>query len=173
MSSPHRAPRLTGLAPAIGSNARVLVLGSMPGAESLRLQQYYAHPRNAFWRIVDDVFAIPQTVSYALRMTALNDVGIAVWDVLAECRRRGSLDAAIDPDSVRPNNVAGLLRAHLGIARIVLNGGLAAKAFKTHIATDRAIPETIEVIAMPSTSPANAAMTYAEKLARWRTALVG
>lgn len=170
---PTAAPRLTGLAPAIGKGARILVLGSMPGAESLRLQQYYAHPQNAFWRIVEEVHAIPRTLPYEARMAALNAAGVAVWDVLAECTRPGSLDAAIDVASARQNDIDALLRAHRGITRVVLNGGFAERTFRRRITLDVATARRIEVAPVPSTSPANASIPYATKLARWRAALVG
>ena len=149
----------------------MLVLGSMPGAESLRLQQYYAHPRNDFWRIVEDLLAIPRALDYARRMADLNRAGIAVWDVLAECVRPGSLDASIEAATARPNDIAALLRAHATIDRIVLNGGFAEKTFRRRIAIDAAIGADIRLIPVPSTSPANASIPYPVKLARWRDAL--
>lgn len=168
---PAPAPRLTGLAPAIGDGARVLVLGSMPGAESLRLQQYYAHPQNAFWRIVEALYGIPRALAYDARMAALNEAGVAVWDVLAECTRLGSLDASIEAATARPNDIATLLRMHRGIDRIVLNGGFAAKTFRSRIASATPIPPNVLVAQAPSTSPANASIPPATKLARWREAL--
>jgi TDG/mug DNA glycosylase family protein len=170
-SAPESSPRLTGLPAAIRGGARLLVLGSMPGAESLRLQQYYAHPRNDFWRIVEDLLAIPRTLDYRARITALNQRGVAVWDVLAECVRPGSLDASIDVTTARANDIAALLRAHSGIDAIVLNGGFAEKAFRRRIATDGALSPHVRVVAVPSTSPANASIPYATKLARWHDAL--
>jgi TDG/mug DNA glycosylase family protein len=165
------SPRLTGLPPAIRDGARVLVLGSMPGAESLRLQQYYAHPRNDFWRIVEDLFAIPRSLDYEVRMTALNERGVAVWDVLAECVRPGSLDASIDMASALANDIGALLHSYPGIDRVVLNGGFAERTFRRRIAIGGAIPARLFVTTVPSTSPANASIPYAAKFARWRDAL--
>lgn len=169
---PARATRrLLGLAPAIGAGARALVLGSMPGAESLRLQQYYAHPRNDFWRIVEDLYAIPRGLDYPARMSALNTAGVALWDVLAECVRPGSLDASIDLSSARTNDIGALLRSYDGIERIVLNGGFAAQTFRRRILAEAAIAAQVSVFPVPSTSPANASIPYATKLERWRAAL--
>ena len=170
--APAQPLRLVGLPPAISPGARILVLGSMPGAESLRLQQYYAHPRNDFWRIVEDLWAIPRALENRARMAALNDAGVAVWDVLAECVRPGSLDASIDAATARTNDIGALLHAHPRIDRVVLNGGFAEKTFRRRIAVGDAIPKRVDVVALPSTSPANASMSYPTKLARWREALI-
>ncbi len=163
---PHR---LQGLPPVIGPGARVLVLGSMPGGESLRRAQYYAHPRNDFWRIVENVFGAARDASYDARLQSLVDQGIALWDVLGECRRKGSLDADIDPASMRTNDIAGLLASAPGIGHIAFNGALAEKVFRQRIAwNDRA---DITMARLPSTSPANASLRFDDKLAAWAPSL--
>jgi TDG/mug DNA glycosylase family protein len=163
---------LRGLAPALGAQPRVLVLGSMPGSASLAQAEYYAHPRNDFWRIVEAVFAIPRERAYAARLAALNEAGVGVWDVLAECHRRGSLDAAIPREGRRHNDIEGVLAAHPGIVRVLLNGAFAADAFQRQVRAGRGLAQGVECIRLPSTSPANASIPYARKLALWREALL-
>lgn len=156
-----------GFRPVVGRNARVLVLGSLPGQESLRRGQYYAHPRNAFWRIAEDVLGISSHAPYAERVRRLADAGVALWDVCEAATRPGSLDAAIRRESVVSNDIASFLREHPGIGTICLNGGKAAALFRKHAS----VPATVRVVPLPSTSPAHAAMPYAEKLRHWREAL--
>lgn len=162
---------LQGLPPALGSTPRVLVLGSMPGSASLAQAEYYAHPRNDFWRIVEDVFSIPRTRDYAARIAALNEAGVGLWDVLAECHRAGSLDAAIAGEGRRHNDVTGLLESHPRIARVLLNGAFAATTFQRLARAGRGVPAAVECIRLPSTSPANASIPYPRKLALWGAAL--
>lgn len=162
---------LEGLDPILGMQPRVLVLGSMPGAESLRMQQYYAHPRNHFWKIAEDVFGIPRRMPYEERVEGLKGKGIAVWDVLAECNRHGSLDSGIDRTSMRTNDIAALLTAHPGIVRILFNGIFAETVFRTRIGVDLSTEKGVATLRMPSTSPANASRPYEEKLAIWQGAL--
>ncbi len=113
MAEPLRsfAPLLPAGTQSPGS-ARVLVLGSMPGRASLDAQQYYAHPRNAFWPIVAAHCGIDPASDYPTRVQALLDAGIVLWDVLAQCRRPGSLDSAIELADAQPNAIAELLDAH-------------------------------------------------------------
>lgn len=153
----------------VGVRAQVLVLGSMPGGESLRRGQYYAHPRNDFWRIVEHVFGIARDDPYELRTEALAGEGIALWDVIGECRRQGSLDADIDPASMRTNDIAALLASAPGIGHIAFNGALAEKVFRQRIAwSDQA---NLTIARLPSTSPANASIPFDAKLAAWTTSL--
>ena len=98
-------------------NARVLILGSMPGAESLRLQQYYAYRHNAFWRIMGEIYGFSPELPYPERLAKLRENGVALWDVLAECVRPGSLDSAIR--APRPNDVPGLVKKLPKLERIL------------------------------------------------------
>ena len=143
-------------------NARVLILGSMPGAESLRQQQYYAFRHNAFWRIMGELFDFSPTTPYPERLAILTRHRIALWDVLAECDRPGSLDSAIR--APRPNDIAGLVKKLPHLEKILCNGGAARNYLR------RFFPE-LDAQQLPSTSPAAARFTYAEKLFRWRAAL--
>lgn len=160
------AGRVRSFAPVARGDARVLVLGSMPGEESLRRREYYAHPRNAFWRIAGALWGFDAGVPYAERLEALQRAGVALWDVLGSCRRKGSLDADIE-DAV-PNDLPGLLAKCPGVRTIGCNGGAAFAALK------RFFPELgARAARLPSTSPAAAMWREAEKLAMWREALGG
>ena len=96
------SPTLQSFAPLVAADARILILGNMPGVKSLVAQQYYAHPRNAFWRITGELFDFDPAAPYPARVAALTAAGVAVWDVLKHCRRVGSLDASVEPDSMVP-----------------------------------------------------------------------
>lgn len=159
--------RIRGLAPIAAPTARLLILGSMPGEASLRAQQYYAHPQNAFWTIMGELIGASPDAPYEARTRLLVEQGIALWDVLKACRRPGSLDASIRDEE--PNDFAAFFRAHPRIVRIGLNGAKAAEAFRRHAAA--ALPPGVDLVRLPSTSPAHARMRLAEKRAAWRAGL--
>lgn len=155
--------------PSIGEDCRILILGSMPGVRSLAAGQYYAHPQNLFWPMMQTVFGVGLTQPYGLRLSQLRSVGVGLWDVLQGCERRGSLDSAITANSEVPNAIAALLAQRPIIATIALNGAKAAQAFTRHVAKQIA-PERLQglvVHALPSTSPAHASMNRDEKIRRW------
>lgn len=156
--------RPAGLPPVIDRRARVLILGSFPSAASLAAQQYYAHPRNQFWRMLGAVIGQPlKDMPYAARLAVAQAAGIAIWDIYASCERAGSLDSAIR-NSVA-NDFAALKKSALALRRICFNGRAAAKRLREMEALG------YEAVVLPSTSPAHAGMTFEEKLARWREAL--
>lgn len=162
------AAPLHGLAPLARPGARLLVLGSMPGAASLQARQYYAHPRNAFWPIIESLWGIPRALPYEARTRAVTAAGIAVWDVLASCRRRTSLDAHIEPDSVVANDFAGFFHGHRHVALIAFNGGSAAALYRRHVLPT--LPEALQqlpCLRLPSTSPAHAGLSMQAKLDAW------
>ena len=142
-----------------------LILGSLPSVTSLGQQQYYAHPQNAFWRIIEALFANGAPCTYDERIELLKQNRIALWDVIATAKREGSLDSAIEPETVIPNDIIGLLNTYPSIQTIYLNGGTAATLFKRHIA--KQLSGTVQIIPLPSTSPANARMGFEEKLRQW------
>lgn len=142
-----------------------LILGSLPSVTSLGQQQYYAHPQNVFWRIIEALFANGAPCTYDDRIELLKHNRIALWDVIATAKREGSLDSAIQPESVVPNDIVGLLNAYPSITTIYLNGGAAATLFKRHIA--KQLSATVQIMPLPSTSPANAKMGFEEKLGMW------
>jgi TDG/mug DNA glycosylase family protein len=153
--------------PVADGRARVLILGTMPGVASLAAGQYYAHPRNLFWDLMGDFFGAGRDLPYRRRLAALRRAGVALWDVVAECERPGSLDADIRRE--RANDVAGLLRRCPRIEAVVFNGQLAARLFRRHA---RDLPRPVRLLTLPSTSPAHAARSLSEKRRRWRQGLV-
>ena len=157
-----------GFAPVAGPATRMLVLGSLPGTRSLQDEQYYAHPQNAFWPIMEQVFGIRG--GYQDRCAQLVAHGVALWDVLASAARPGSLDANIRLSTASPNGIAAFVKQHAEIRRVVFNGKKAEQLFYRHIDTD-GLNSSIELRGLPSTSPAHAALSFPEKLAVWREAL--
>lgn len=151
------------------SRARVLILGSMPGVESLSRQQYYAHPRNRFWDIMGALIGAHRELPYVRRLQVLRARGIALWDVAGRCYRPGSLDARIERESVVPNDFAVLFARCPRIASVFFNGKTAEALFLRLVFPE--LPERWQALdyrALPSTSPANAALTAAQKLERWQ-----
>jgi len=172
--APHARERraigaaLHGFAPIADARARLLILGSMPGIASLAAGQYYAHPRNGFWPVMESIVGIPASASYAVRVRAVKQAGIAVWDVLASCERRSSLDSDIDPRSVVVNDFAGFFRTHRAIRAIAFNGGTAAQLFRRHVLPGLAAPlRELPMMQLPSTSPAHARLSLADKRRAW------
>jgi TDG/mug DNA glycosylase family protein len=158
--------------PIADAHARVLILGSLPGQVSLRRQQYYAQPQNAFWKIMGRLFGAGPELPYAERVQGLVRNGIALWDVCAAAQRPGSLDASIVHSSVVPNDLLSFIESHLDIGLICFNGGKAAELYRRLVLPG--LPARIRSIrreTLPSTSPAHAAMPLEEKLARWANVL--
>ena len=158
-------PRVQSFPPLVTNGCTALVLGSMPGVASLNAVQYYAHPQNLFWPFMGELFGFDSKTSYEQRCAQLLAHHVAVWDVLAQCEREGSLDSAISRATEEPNDLCGLLLAYPTINTILLNGAKAATAFHRHIKG-----VSIDVIALPSTSPANASMSRATKFTKWESA---
>lgn len=154
-----------GFPPVARSDARILILGSLPGQRSIAEQQYYAHPQNAFWPIMNELFGIQG--SYHDRLRQLVGNRIALWDVLQSSIRPGSLDARIALDSARVNDFHAFLDAHADIHLIAFNGKKAEQLFKKFVDLQSA-DYPVRQFGLPSTSPANAAMPFSGKLALWR-----
>ncbi|MFT4189982.1 MAG: DNA-deoxyinosine glycosylase [Comamonas sp.] len=159
------APRLTGLPPVVDARTRLLVLGSFPGAASLAAGQYYAHPQNAFWKIIaatwlgGDALAL-RHASYAERLDCLLRHGLGLWDVYDSCEREGSLDAAIRQP--QPNDLLRLREACPNLQAVGHNGGESYR--HARYSARLGVP----VHRLPSTSPANASWRFERKLAAWQ-----
>ena len=154
-------PLLQGLPPVIARATRLVLLGSFPGAASLAAGQYYAHPRNQFWPLLSALWGEDlSALSYAQRLRRLRFRGLGLWDVIAECRREGSLDSAVR--DARWNDLASLRARAPGLRAVAHNGGLSARAMR--VTATLGVP----VLRLPSSSPANASWSFERKLAAWR-----
>ena len=150
-------------------DAHTLVLGSLPGQRSLQMQQYYAHPQNAFWKLIAAIYQVDAALPYAHRVQVLTRHHIALWDVLAAAERPGSLDSSIVHASALANDFAKFFRSHPRIRRVFFNGRKAEAMYRRFVLP--ALGEEFSYIryeGLPSTSPAHAGMTFAKKLDRWR-----
>jgi double-stranded uracil-DNA glycosylase len=146
----------------------VLILGSLPGVESLRRQQYYAHPRNVFWRIMGDLFGAAPALPYAARIDALIANEVAVWDVCAAAHRPGSLDSAIDPESVDANDFRSFFARHTRLGTVCFNGAKAAALYEARVLPAlNADLHRIRYKILPSTSAAHASVRYEQKRSAW------
>ena len=163
-------PRIQSFPPIENPSASVLILGSMPGKESLRAGQYYAHRRNAFWPIMGDLLGAAPILPYEARTQILKSSGIALWDVLASCTRHSSMDADIDAGSISANDFTSFFLKHPGITRVFFNGSMAEKCFRMHVQPLLG-RRTLHYQRLPSTSPANASMRYEQKLEAWKAIL--
>ena len=157
--------------PIIGHRPRVIILGSMPGVASLEAVQYYAHPRNAFWPIMAELFGIDHKASYGFRISEIEKLPLILWDTLRACYRPGSLDSNIELGSAQANDFPVLLQQFPDIRAIVFNGATSEKYFRKLVVPILSGVSDIELLRMPSTSPANAGMNFEQKLAAWRRIL--
>ena len=162
--------RIHSFEPIEDRNAEVLILGSMPGTRSLTAGEYYAHPHNVFWRILCELLHFDAASSYEARVRALKSARIALWDVLHSCVRAGSLDAMIENDTQTANDFRRFFGGHRKIRRVFFNGAKAEACYRRHVLREIG-PGTISYSRLPSTSPANASMSFAHKLRAWRAIL--
>lgn len=162
----HTGGRRLGFAPVVDTETRLLILGSLPGDASLKAAQYYAHPRNAFWPVMAALLDAPDlpALPYAQRLQMLLAHHVGVWDAVASCQRDGSLDTAI-VDAL-PSDLPALLRRLPALRAIGCNGALAHKE-TVALVGDPGLP----VLRLPSTSPAHAGRSLADKIVAWREAL--
>lgn len=162
----------TGFPPVAREDAKILILGSMPGQRSLAEQQYYAHPQNSFWAIIYRLLNSENTLDYGPKRRLLLDNHIALWDVLKTCERKGSLDADIDPRTIALNDFQSFFSRHREIQAIFFNGARAEQLFrKGALPALTRIASTPDYHRLPSTSPAHAALGFEEKYSRWRVIL--
>lgn len=155
-------PLLRGFPPVVDERARTLILGSFPSAQSLVAGQYYANPRNAFWSITGALFGFETSAPYDRRLAELQSHGVALWDVLHTCRRRGSADSAIDPKSLAVNDFGGFFAGYPAISAVYFNGVKAAELYRRRAVS----ADEIQYHRLPSTSPAHV-MRPGAKLAAW------
>jgi hypoxanthine-DNA glycosylase len=159
--------RIHSFRPIAAKDARILVLGSMPGVASLRRKQYYAHPQNQFWTFMEALFGIRRASPYQERVRALKARRIAVWDVLHSCVREGSLDAGIGAEVA--NDFAAFFSAHRAITHVFFNGAKAEACYRRHVGPEVGRP--MRCARLPSSSPAHASLSTVRKLAAWRAIL--
>ncbi|MFA6163305.1 MAG: DNA-deoxyinosine glycosylase [Methylobacter sp.] len=160
---------ITGFAPIVSGNAKVLILGSMPSVASLSKQQYYGHPKNAFWPIMGALFGADPVLCYQLRKEILMANGIAVWDVLQGCKRVGSSDSNIKLASIKINDFGDFFAKYEFIERVFFNGATAEKLYKKHVRpTLNQRFSYLEYQRLPSTSPAHASLKLEEKIEAWK-----
>ena len=163
---------VTSFKPVADKNARILILGSMPGANSLDECEYYAHPHNSFWRIITTLLKQPEDLTYEQRLQMLINHNIALWDVLHQCIREGSLDSSIQNDSVITNDFKQLFKQCPNIKAVFFNGARAEQDFHKHV-----LPGLGELASgfvfhrLPSTSPAMASLRFEGKLEEWKRIL--
>jgi double-stranded uracil-DNA glycosylase len=154
-------------APIENRAARVLVLGSMPGAASLLAAQYYAHRHNAFWPVMGELFGADPALSYKKRILILRRAGLALWDVLASCVREGSLDSDIDEASIVPNDFRAFFDAHPRVKHVFFNGAKTELCYHRYVQPNRS-DCGLHFTRLPSTSPAHASLSLPQKLKAWR-----
>jgi TDG/mug DNA glycosylase family protein len=141
----------------------------VPSIASLAKQQYYGHPQNAFWPIMGRLFGAGRELPYEERKRVLYKHGVAVWDVLRECHRDGSLDSDIRVESESPNDFAAFFREHSQIGTVFFNGGRSEAMFRRHVLPIVANMDLkLRYVRLPSTSPAHAGRNFEQKLAAWR-----
>lgn len=143
----------------------------MPGQKSLDENQYYAHPRNAFWKIITTIYAFNLNLSYKQRCEELTKNKIALWDVMQHCERQGSLDSAIKNDTIIPNDFKSFLAEHPNVKKICFNGKKAESSFRKLVFPTLNSVDKYRFISLPSTSPAHASMPFEGKLQLWENAL--
>ena len=167
-------PHIQSFPPIADATANILILGSMPGKESLRAGQYYAHRRNAFWAIMGELVGASPALPYETRTQQLKSAGIALWDVLASCTRHSSMDADIDAASMCPNDFASFLLKHPYITHVFFNGSMAEQCFRKYaqpLLEPLLEQRPLHYQRLPSTSPAHASMSYQQKLRAWKVIL--
>ncbi|UOU97046.1 DNA-deoxyinosine glycosylase [Chryseobacterium daecheongense] len=156
--------RISSFPPIIDDASKILILGSIPGVKSLEKQQYYAHPQNAFWKIIFALFEEEFTENYVERIQVLKKHDIALWDVIDSCERKGSLDSKIRNEEA--NQIAELLDKHPNIQVIFCNGGKSFKNLQKILGKNFRIP----IFLLPSTSPLHTA-SFENKLEQWAVIL--
>lgn len=155
--------------PIVRPDATILILGSMPSVNSIQAHQYYAHPRNCFWYIIETLFSSKCNLDYADRVKLLLENRIALWDVLKQCTRRGSLDSAIDTSSIETQDFNTFYSASPNIKTVFFNGTAAEKEYYKRVKPQLSQPhQNMMHHRLPSTSPAMASLNREQKLNHWK-----
>lgn len=158
--------------PIIGSNPKLLILGSSPSIISVAKHQYFANPRNSFWPILAEIYKFDPSLNYLQRVKICESLPIIIWDVIQYCQRKGSLDSAIKAESVITNDIQSLLKNYQNIECIAFNGASASKWFKQKVIPALIPVQNIKYLNLPSTSPAHAAMSFDKKLSLWQQIII-
>ncbi|WP_264521649.1 DNA-deoxyinosine glycosylase [Flavobacterium sp. N1994] len=154
--------KIQSFSPISDGNGKILILGTMPGAQSLVLNEYYGNPRNHFWKLLFTLFNETHSTDYQTKKNLILKNNIALWDVLQTCERQGSLDSNILKEI--PNDFDTFLNHHPNITHIFFNGQQAAKFFKKYVT----VTNNYTLVTLPSTSPANAGTSFEKKLTEWQ-----
>ena len=161
-------PHVHSFPPIEDSNARILILGSMPSVVSLRERQYYAHPRNAFWKVMGELIGAGPELAYESRLQRLKSRGLALWDVLKCCTREGSLESRIDDSTIEANDFQSFYQGHPRLERVYFNGAKAEQVYYKQVEPLVSEYPELRYERLPSTSPANVAKSFTEKLRAWK-----
>jgi TDG/mug DNA glycosylase family protein len=162
---------IRGFGPIAALDARVLVLGTIPGRQSLAMGQYYANPQNAFWFIMERLFQAEAELDYEARVAMVKAAGVAVWDVLLSARRDRSVDSAIVAGSEVANDFKAFFALHDQIRAVFFNGARAEALFRRFTLPGLPQVHSLPLLRLPSTSPANARLTRNDKLKAWRAVM--
>ena len=152
--------RISSFPPIVSNDAKILILGSVPGVKSLEMQEYYAHPQNKFWKIIFELFNENFSEDYLEKIKILKKNKIAVWDVIDSCERVGSLDTTIKNEE--SNDILQLLKKYQNIKTIFCNGGKSYKNLQKIVGKNFEIP----IYLLPSTSPLHT-ISFEKKLDAW------
>jgi len=154
--------------PVVNDMASTLILGTMPGEESLQRNQYYANSRNAFWKIMSNLLVMAENSTYEERTASLRRHQIALWDVIRICDREGSLDSRIRQETIKENDFVSFFREYPNISRVFFNGARAEKEYLKRVLPKLSGPtKYLKLVRLPSTSPAMARLSFNEKVHEW------
>lgn len=157
-----------GFNPIVPNMPKVIILGTMPSVVSIEQAFYYAHPRNAFWPIMEQLLGHTLNTERE-KIVALQQAGIFLWDVLQACERQGSLDSAIKQPQA--NDFEAIFARFPQLKTVIFNGQAAEKLFKQQVLKRQAVPSDLTYLTLPSTSPANARLKLSDKVLFWQEKL--
>ncbi|MEN8136498.1 MAG: DNA-deoxyinosine glycosylase [Thermodesulfobacteriota bacterium] len=157
-----------GFPPIAEKTATVLILGTMPGEESLKQNEYYAYPRNSFWKIMATLFGFDSSATYEQKTQVLLQNKIALWDVISSCQREGSLDSSIKNETIIENDFNAFFKRNSHITHVFFNGARAENEYRKKILPKLSkTKHDIKYARLPSTSPAMAQLSLNAKILEW------